>query len=265
MEARAAEVKRAFAQEFITPSGRLGYNDQTSYALAFLWDLIPAEHVEAAKRYFRRSVELTNGKIGTGFIGTPALLPALVKIGEPDLAEALFLQEDVPGWLYQVKRGATTIWERWDAIQADGTIFDARHELLQPLCLWRGLPVAVRGRRGLPARPGEARLQAHRLRADDPPRARLRAGEPRLARRADRGGLDARGRRGDYTVRVPEGARACWFSARTMPRPTVDGAALGRDPDGKVRQVLELGRAPYHLPPGVCARVRRCVSTVLTE
>ena len=45
------------------------------------------------------------GRIGTGFIGTPALLPALIKIGEPELAAAVFLQEEVPGWLYQVKTG----------------------------------------------------------------------------------------------------------------------------------------------------------------
>ena len=55
---------------------------------------------------------LTDGRIGTGFIGTPAILPALVNIGAVDLAEKLFLQLDVPGWLYQVERGATTIWER---------------------------------------------------------------------------------------------------------------------------------------------------------
>jgi alpha-L-rhamnosidase len=54
--------------------------------------------------------------IGTGFIGTPALLPALTKLGMDDLAGKVFLQEQVPGWLYQVSQGATTIWERWDSM-----------------------------------------------------------------------------------------------------------------------------------------------------
>ncbi|HTN61246.1 MAG TPA: family 78 glycoside hydrolase catalytic domain, partial [Devosia sp.] len=124
MEARAAAVKSAFAKEFITASGRLAYDDQTSYALAIVYDLIPAEHLAAAKRYFKATIARAEGRIGTGFIGTPALLPALLKIGEPELAASVFLQEEVPGWLYQVKLGATTIWERWDAIQADGRIFD---------------------------------------------------------------------------------------------------------------------------------------------
>ena len=53
--------------------------------------------------YFKATIARADGRIGTGFIGTPALLPALVKIGEPELAAAVFLQEEVPGWLYQVK------------------------------------------------------------------------------------------------------------------------------------------------------------------
>ena len=124
MEKRAETIKVAFAHEFVTPSGRLGYNDQTSYALAFLYDLIPTEHLDAAKAHFRRCIVDADYKIGTGFIGTPALLPALTKIGADDLAAKVLLNPDVPGWLYQVKMGATTIWERWDALAPDGQIYD---------------------------------------------------------------------------------------------------------------------------------------------
>ncbi|WP_370678290.1 family 78 glycoside hydrolase catalytic domain [Pleomorphomonas sp. PLEO] len=138
---RAEAVKAAFAQEFITPSGRLAYDDQTSYALAFLHDLIPEDKRTAAKGYFKATIARSGGRIGTGFIGTPALLPALIKIGEPELAGAVFLQEEVPGWLYQVKNGATTIWERWDAIQADGSVFDPsmnsyNHYAYGAVCQW---------------------------------------------------------------------------------------------------------------------------------
>jgi len=124
MTTRAKAVKAAFQREFITSTGRLVYDDQTSYALAILHDLIPAELLPAAARYFKATIARADGRIGTGFIGTPALLPALLKLGEPELAAKLFLQEEVPGWLYQVKTGATTIWERWDAILPDGRPFD---------------------------------------------------------------------------------------------------------------------------------------------
>ena len=138
---RAAEVKAAFQREFVTPTGRLLYDDQTSYALAIVHDLIPADLLPAAAGYFKATIARAHGRIGTGFIGTPALLPALVKIGEPELAAKVFLQEKVPGWLYQVKRGATTIWERWDAIREDGTPFDPamnsyNHYAYGAVCQW---------------------------------------------------------------------------------------------------------------------------------
>ncbi len=141
LDRMAAEVKAAFAREFVTPAGRVGGDDQTSYALAFLHDLIPADRQDAAKAYFRNAIARTDGRIGTGFIGTPALLPALVKIGELKLAAEVFLQEEVPGWLYQVKMGATTIWERWDAIQPDGTIYNPQmnsynHYAYGAVCQW---------------------------------------------------------------------------------------------------------------------------------
>ena len=141
LASRAAEIREAFQQEYFSATGRLAHNDQTSYALAFLYDLVPAKHREAAKRYFRRVIEDAEYHIGTGFIGTPALLPALTKIGLDDLAEKVLLNREVPGWLYQVEQGATTIWERWDAIGPDGTIYEPsmnsyNHYAYGAVCQW---------------------------------------------------------------------------------------------------------------------------------
>lgn len=141
LEARAAEIRQAFKHEFFSPSGRIAHNDQTSWALAFLHGLVPAEYEEAGRAYFRTVAEETDGVIGTGFIGTPALLPALTRLGMRDLAEKMFLNRKVPGWLYQVERGATTIWERWDALAEDGTIYDPdmnsyNHYAYGAVCQW---------------------------------------------------------------------------------------------------------------------------------
>ena len=138
---RCAEIREAFVREYFSLSGRLAHNDQTSYALAFLYDLVPEEYYEAAKSYFSRVIEDSKYRIGTGFIGTPALLPALTKLGLLDLAEKVFLNREVPGWLYQVERGATTIWERWDAMAPDGTIYSPEmnsynHYAYGAVCQW---------------------------------------------------------------------------------------------------------------------------------
>ncbi|MFT4184178.1 MAG: family 78 glycoside hydrolase catalytic domain [Rhizobium sp.] len=161
MRARTEQIRQAFAHEFIAPSGRIAHNDQTSYALAFLHDLVPAEHYDAAKQHFRQVVVDADYKIGTGFIGTPALLPALTKLGMDDLAEKVFLQQDVPGWLYQVAQGATTIWERWDALAPDGTIYDPdmnsyNHYAYGAVCQW--LFESVAGISPNPQAPGFAEV-----------------------------------------------------------------------------------------------------------
>jgi len=157
LNGRAEEIRSAFRHEFFSPSGRIAHNDQTSWALAFLYGLVPAEYEEAGRAYFRRVSEETDGVIGTGFIGTPALLPALTRLGMLDLAEKMFLNRKVPGWLYQVERGATSIWERWDALAEDGTIYDPdmnsyNHYAYGAVCQWLFEDVA--GIRPLEDKPG---------------------------------------------------------------------------------------------------------------
>jgi len=58
----------------------------------------------------------------TGFLGTPVLCRALSQYGDNDSAYTLLLQEDFPSWLYEINMGATTIWERWNALLPNGKI-----------------------------------------------------------------------------------------------------------------------------------------------
>src|SRR5690606_13965852 len=60
----------------------------------------------------------------TGFVGTPYRCLVLSENGLNDAAYTLLLNEDFPSWLYAVKLGATTIWERWNSVLADGSISD---------------------------------------------------------------------------------------------------------------------------------------------
>ena len=239
---RAEQVKAAFQREFITPAGRIGYNDQTSYALAFLWDLIPAAHYEAAKAYFRETVARAHGRIGTGFIGTPALLPALVKIGEPDLAAAVFLQEGLPGWLFQVKMGATTIWERWNALDENGKSFDPQmnsynHYAYGAVCQW--LFEGVAGFRPDPEKPAFANVifeptiipeLSPVAAAHDSPAGRVEAG------------WVVEGDRVAYDLLVPEGTSGTLLLSPAYTDIAVDGAPLAPAGTDKARLQLAPGR-----------------------
>lgn len=108
------EVKAAFVRTYVQPDGSLKECSQTGYALAFTMDLLPAELREKAAGKYVDEVKRFDWHLATGFIGTPRLLPGLNAAGRDDVAYKLLLQESYPSWLFQVKQGATTMWERWD-------------------------------------------------------------------------------------------------------------------------------------------------------
>ncbi|UYO96595.1 glycoside hydrolase family 78 protein [Microbacterium sp. M28] len=95
---------------------------QTGAALALEFAIAPAAERAAIADDLAADVRAENGRISTGFLGTPLVLFALSNNGHLDEAYLMLLRRDAPSWLYQVDRGATTVWERWDAIRPDGSI-----------------------------------------------------------------------------------------------------------------------------------------------
>ena len=96
---------------------------QTAYALAVDFDLIPQDKLKNTREYFKNSILRNNCKLTVGFLGISHLAPALSKVGLDDVAFKLLEQEDNPSWLYSVKNGATTIWERWNSYIAETDTF----------------------------------------------------------------------------------------------------------------------------------------------
>jgi alpha-L-rhamnosidase len=96
---------------------------QTAYTLALNFDMLPEEmRTEMAKRS-ADNVAQYNDHLTTGFLGTPYLCNVLSRFGYDSVAYKLLLQETYPSWLYPVKMGATTIWERWDGIKKRDSSF----------------------------------------------------------------------------------------------------------------------------------------------
>ncbi len=114
-------AKAAFQREYVTPAGRLVSGTQTAYVLALQFDLLPAELRPVVAQHLVENIESYNDHLTTGFLGTPHLCHVLARYGHLDKAYDLLLQETYPSWLYPVKMGATTIWERWDGIKPDST------------------------------------------------------------------------------------------------------------------------------------------------
>ncbi len=118
-----AKIKSAFNREFVTQTGRVGENTQTAYALALEFDLLPEELRPVAAKRLAQDVR-ERKHLTTGFVGTPYLLHVLSRYGYLDEAYMLLNREEYPSWLYPVKQGATTIWERWDGVKPDGSFQD---------------------------------------------------------------------------------------------------------------------------------------------
>ena len=118
----AAEVKQAIQNEYLTATGRLAVTTQTAYILFHYFDLCPEPFKERMTKDFYDKVISSGVHLQTGFVGTPYFAEALSKNGMNELAYGLLLNEDYPSWLFAVKMGATTIWERWNSILPDGKI-----------------------------------------------------------------------------------------------------------------------------------------------
>lgn len=117
-----AEIKKAFAAEYFTPAGRCAVDTQTALVLALYMDLAPEEIRPRLADDLKKKLEDNKLHLNTGFVGTPYLCPTLSENGLADLAWTLIFNDDYPSWLYEVKMGATTIWERWNSVLPDGRI-----------------------------------------------------------------------------------------------------------------------------------------------
>lgn len=118
------KIKEVFIDEYVTKGGRVGTNSQTSYVLALKFKLLPDNLTEKAAGFLASDIKSRQNRLSTGFLGTPYLCHVLSDNGYTDVAYDLMLQEEYPSWLYPVKMGATTIWERWDGEKTDSTFQD---------------------------------------------------------------------------------------------------------------------------------------------
>src|SRR5205823_6002440 len=84
-------------------------------ALALFTGLVPENLRAQAGEQLARKIRENGSVMGTGFLGTRALLPALSAAGQHDLATQLFQSHKYPSWGYEIDQGATTIWERWNS------------------------------------------------------------------------------------------------------------------------------------------------------
>ena len=116
------KIEDAFRSVFTDGSGRLHEEFQSGYICPIHFGMLSEGERKTMGARLAELAKDNEHKIATGFLGTPFLLFALSDTGHADEAYRILLNEECPGWLYAVNQGATTIWERWDALLPDGTV-----------------------------------------------------------------------------------------------------------------------------------------------
>ncbi len=116
----ASEIKKAFLDEYYTPTGKLAVDTMTGYVYAFYFGLMPEGAEDRVREGLMNKLRKSRYHLETGFAGTPYLCRVLSEHGMNDIAYHLLLEKGYPGWLYAVLMGATTIWERWNSVLPDG-------------------------------------------------------------------------------------------------------------------------------------------------
>jgi alpha-L-rhamnosidase len=107
-------VRTAFQKEWVQHNGRITTDTQTGYLLALAFNLLPENLRAPALEHLVADIKSLDWHLSTGFVGISHLNPQLTLAGRADVAYKLLLRDDYPSWLYPVKHGATTIWERWN-------------------------------------------------------------------------------------------------------------------------------------------------------
>ncbi len=122
-EAKLEETKVRIRTDYFE-NGMITIDTQTAHVLTLKFELCEADKLQAHADQLAKMIRENGDKLTTGFLGTPYLLHMLTKYGYVDLAYTLLFQTKMPSWLYAVERGATTMWEHWDGIRDDGTVWD---------------------------------------------------------------------------------------------------------------------------------------------
>lgn len=117
------DILKTFTEIFITDDQIVEIPTQTAYLLLLMFDLVENDMKDKTVEALHELLKETDYHLTTGFVGTPYLNHVLTENGLNKVAYTLLFQEDYPSWLYQITKGATTIWEHWDGIKEDGSFW----------------------------------------------------------------------------------------------------------------------------------------------
>ena len=122
---KSEKIKKAYRIRFMDGDGTLNEKFQTGYVLPLYFKMVGQKEAEKMADNLWKLIRENGGHLNTGFTATPYILFALADNGHLKEAYQLLMEDTNPSWLYQVKKGATTMWEQWDVIEENGQVKEA--------------------------------------------------------------------------------------------------------------------------------------------
>jgi hypothetical protein len=112
----AGEIRKSWLDKFRNAeSGTYATNSQCANAIALVMGLAEPADRESALNALVKDVRDRGNAMTAGDVGFRYLLQALADGGQSDVIYAMINQDERPGYGYQLKRGATSLTEAWDA------------------------------------------------------------------------------------------------------------------------------------------------------
>jgi len=115
-EKQTAEIRDAFNKEFYNPTtGQYATGSQCSNAVPLVIGMVEPANRQVILDAIVKDVQERGNALTAGDVGYRYLLRALAQNGRSDIIYAMNNQSEKPGYGYQLKMGATSLTEAWNA------------------------------------------------------------------------------------------------------------------------------------------------------
>ena len=122
----AEGCRKAYQALVRKPEFSLDTDRQAQLVRPLYMKLLDREQTACAEKRLLQAVKNYNYRVGTGFLSTPLILPVLSEL-DLDSAYRMLENEELPGWLFMPKAGATTVWETWEGITSETYVASLNH------------------------------------------------------------------------------------------------------------------------------------------
>ncbi|MCW0481855.1 alpha-L-rhamnosidase [Gaoshiqia sediminis] len=129
----AERIRESFNSEFYKPDLAIyATGSQTSLAMPLSLGLVDEENQPKVLHNLIKQIEADGKAITAGDVGFHYLVDALTRFGKSELLYEMNNRDDVPGYGYQLKTGATSLAESWQALPSKSL----NHLMLGHLMEW---------------------------------------------------------------------------------------------------------------------------------